>query len=464
MKIDTTSKAIDFWFNDHYAEMLNVLARLVEVRSVAGAKSPNEPNGRGPLIALATMAQIMREYGIEINNFKNSVITADMNKKEPVLGILAHLDVVDAGDGWDSEPFRMKMKDGKLIGRGVMDDKGPAVAALFAMRAAMDIFPRMSKGCRLIFGSAEETGSEDIAAYLKENKLPSNVFTPDADYPVINFEKGRYAPEFSKVFEKADGARVVSFTGGDIMNKVPEKAEAVLAGVSMGKAMECCEGIAGTEFSVSEEDGLTTVTARGRSAHAAHPETGVNAQTALIAALAKMPLYGGGYDAVRALARLIPHGDTEGNALGISMNDEKTGNLTLNFGVLSIGETYVKGGLDLRTPMGASDDNVRAPLEKSFSAEGFRVSGSMVPCHYTPEDSPFIKTLLSVYEDYTGLKGECLAIGGGTYVHDIEGGVAVGCEMPVTDHFIHVANEWISIDELVTSAKIFTRVIIDMCM
>ena len=465
MKTDMLSRVIDFWFNDHYAEMINVLARLVEIPSVAGTPSENEPNGRGPLLALATMAQIMKEYGFEIENHGNSVVTAEMNENDAVLGIAAHLDVVEAGEGWETDPFSLKLRGGKLYGRGVMDDKGPAVAALFAVRAAKDIYPKMTKGCRLIFGSSEETGSADIKAYMKECKMPPNVFTPDANFPVINLEKGMYCPTIKASWKKEDkGARVISLSGGTVHNRVPEKATAVIAGITAAQATEYCAGIDGVTFEVTEEGKNVSITCSGKSAHAANPELGFNAQTALIKAVCGMPLTGEGFKYLCALNELLPYGDTEGKALGIAMSDEQSGALTLNFGVLAMTEEGLTANFDSRVPMCGNDENVRAATEKALSDRGFTVSGEMVPCHYTPEDSDFVKTLLSVYEDYTDKKGECIAIGGGTYVHGIEGGVAFGCEMPGVDHCIHGANEWVSLEDLILSAKIFTRVICEMCM
>ena len=147
------------------------------------------------------------------------------------------------------------------------------------------------------------------------------------------------------------------------------------------------------------------------------------------------------------------------------MGDEISGDLTLNFGVLHFENGVFTGSLDLRCPLCANEENVKAVIEKAFVGNGFSFIGepSMIPVHYVPEDAPVIKTALKVYEEYTGLKGECLAIGGGTYVHDIEGGVAFGIEFHGTDYRIHGADEFAVIDELLLTAKMYAAIIYELC-
>ena len=77
-------------------------------------------------------------------------------------------------------------------------------------------------------------------------------------------------------------------------------------------------------------------------------------------------------------------------------------------------------------------------------------------------DSLLAQKLLKVYEEQTGLKGECLAIGGGTYVHDIEGGVAFGAEFPNQEHNMHGADEFIEIETLSKNSKIFAHSIVEL--
>ena len=194
------------------------------------------------------------------------------------------------------------------------------------------------------------------------------------------------------------------------------------------------------------------------------PEEGVNAITGLLHLLCSLPLAKvGSTAALRALSALFPHGDCAGKALGIAQSDELSGALTLAFSLLTVNGTGLEGQFDSRVPICANDENCRAAAEASFSKFGFSVSGEMDAPHHTPADSPLVKALLKCYEQYTDYKGECLAIGGGTYVHDIPGGVAFGCCMPGFNGNMHGADEHTCIADQLTAAKIFTQAIIDLC-
>ena len=462
-------RGIEQWFEKETGNLLRDLGRLIAIRSVRSEEKPGMPFGEGPAQALSEGAAILERLGFSAQNFENRVITADLSDHEPVLGILCHLDVVPEGDGWSSEPFAASLRDGKIFGRGAADNKGPAVAAMYALRAAKELCPEMTRGCRLILGSAEETGSEDITAYRKAHKMPPYVFTPDAAYPVVNIEKGRLSLTFAAQWEKSETMpRIASFTGGDTVNRVPDRAQALILGLSAEELEALCREYSsrtGAEISAEPADGGVLIRAIGVGAHAAEPEPGINAQSALLALLDALSLPDcGATRTVSALCRLFPLEDTEGKALGIAMKDELSGALTVNFGVLHSTETGMTGSLDLRLPISSTEENTDRVLLAALRSAGFEVTGThKSPVHYTPEESDFVQTLLRVYEEHTGKNGACLSIGGQTYVHGIEGGVAFGCNFPGTDNRLHGADEFIGIDELILSAQMFTRVIIEMC-
>ena len=460
---------IDAWFEAHSGELLEDVRRLIAARSVREEPRPGMPYGPGPTAALEAASEILSAKGFKPFNYENHVVTADLNTYAPVLGMLAHLDTVDVGDGWTSDPFAAVVRDGRLYGRGASDDKGPAVAALYALAAARELAPGLTKGCRLILGSAEETGHDDLAHYRKAHEMPPNVFTPDAGYPVVNAEKGRLVPEFSASWpESAALPRVRAVQGGTTANAVPDRAEAVIEGLPVGEVAAFC-----TEFSqktnavlkAEATDGGVTVTAAGKAAHAAEADEGNNAQTALLSMLAAMPMAESeGFSHIKKLSALFPHGDTSGTALGIAMTDDISGPLTLNFGVLDIGPDGLTGNFDCRTPKCATPETLDTVVERRLNEAGFKLDSlTKTPFHYTDADTVFVQTLLRVFEDYTGQKGACQSMGGQTYVHDIDGGVAFGCVFPGVDTRMHGADEFIPVDDLILSAKMFAQVIIDMC-
>ena len=460
---------IDDWFELHLGEMLEDLERLIEINSVKGASEDGAPCGAGPRTALALARTMLEKRGFEVSEFEDIIITADLGPSPPKMGILAHLDVVDAGEGWETDPFRMTIKDGRIYGRGATDNKGPAIAAMYAMYCARELCPGLRNGFRILLGSDEETGCRDIAQYLEKNDPPPNVFTPDAKYPVVNIEKGRITPFFNASWEKDDALpRVVSISGGKTTNIVPDRTEAIIESFTLNEAESFCREYSdktGARISVREDAGLLTITVEGAASHAASPQQGNNAQTALIEMLAAMPFAeSAGFGFIRALNRLFPHGDYNGRALGIAMSDEISGELTVNFGVFRYDETGFNGNFDSRTPACADDADLPGMVRAAFARENIAATNlSVSHCHHTPEDSSFVQTLLQIYEEYTGNAGECLAVGGQTYVHEIPGGVAFGCEFPEIDNRIHGANEFIGVEQLMVGAKMFAQAILDMC-
>jgi succinyl-diaminopimelate desuccinylase len=461
---------IDAWFKAHQDELVRDVCRLVSVNSVQGEALPGKPFGEGPAEALRVAEELLTESGFQAENHGNCVVTADLNASEPALGILAHLDVVPApGDGWTSGPFDPEVRDGVLYGRGVIDDKGPAVAALYALRAARELAPDLAKGCRLIFGSAEETGHDDLAEYRKTHQMPPSVFTPDADYPVVNLEKGRFCPTFTASWAPSNTLpRVVWIKGGETPNAVPDYAEAYIEGLPLAYIQALCVVMSSKTGAIiaasAFHDGLK-IKSTGKAAHAMMPEKGINAQTALLAVLAELPLAEGeGRRYIKKLKKLFPHGDTLGTALGVAMEDEVSGPLTLNFGVLSLNETGLTANFDCRLPECATEENLDNVTAQALSQAGFTITEvKRTPCHHTPAETPFVQTLLRVYEDYTGKKGECLALGGQTYVHDVDGGVAFGPSFPGVNNRLHGVDEFIAVDDLIVSAKMYTQIILDMC-
>lgn len=449
-------------------DFLKDLKSLVDIKSVREAALPGKPFGEGPARALEEAIKISASHGFDAVNFENYAGEITYGES-PELMLLAHLDVVDEGDFWTYEPYNMKIADGKAYGRGTTDDKGAMLCCLYAMKAARELFGEPKKGVRLVMGCGEETGSEDMDYYFsKREKLPYTL-SPDADYPLINLEKGRFAPKFTKTVNGDGDKAVASFSGGTTGNIVPCKASALLKGITADEISQSIKTVSektGVEFSASEENGLLRVSALGVSAHAAHPVNGNNAQTALISLINTLPLSDNeSARTFRALEKLFPHGETDGNAIGVKMSDETSGELTLNFGVLHLENGTFTGSLDLRCPLCANEENVKTVIARAFSENGISFEGDpgMIPVHYVPEDAPVIKTALRVFEEYTGLKGECLAIGGGTYVHDIEGGVAFGIEFHGTDYRIHGADEFAVIDELLLTAKMYAAIIYELC-
>lgn len=459
------------WMEAHTAQMLEDLKALCRIRSTAGQPEADAPYGDGPAKALDAAMALCAGCGFSVRDYDRRVMTADMGEKDGrALDILAHLDVVEAGDGWDSDPYEPVIRDdGYIYGRGVADDKGGAVAALYAMRCVRELGLPLRRGCRLILGTDEEQGSSDIAYYYKQETPAPHTFSPDSEFPVCNGEKGFYRLRFRKSWTAEDALpRVTALHGGTQVNVIPTEARADIAGIlpvhlMAGAAPLCAELGASCRVEALPPSGARLIV-EGKGCHAALPALGVNPNTALIRVLTELPLADCASTRVlRELDRLLPHGDFLGQSLGIAQQDAPTGTLTCAFTQIDITPEGVSGLCDCRVPLCATAENCKDIADAALAACGFETAGMMVPPHYTPETSDFIRTLLRCYETYTGKEGRCYSMGGGTYVHDVPGGVAFGAVMPGTDVRMHGANERIPVAELVTAAEIFAAAIAEIC-
>ena len=465
-------RKIDQWFEEHRDEMVQDIMRLCRIRSVREESREGMPYGEGPARVLAEALSMAEGMGFATRNYENYVGTVDYNDKETELLILAHLDVVPEGTGWTvTEPYAPKVVDGRLYARGSADDKGPAVAALYALRVLRELDVSLSRNVRLLLGTDEERGSSDLKYYFEREKAPRHSFSPDASYPVCNVEKGSFGGSFTAEWaESAALPRIVYAKGGQTSNVVPRDAEAVVEGLSVPEVDAVARAYADktkARFTVTtSEDGKgVKITVLGEGAHASTPEKGNNAALALVEMLCGLPLAPcEGVERLRAVAEIFPHGDGAGQAAGVAQSDEISGALTLNIGLFEYTLTGLRGVIDSRVPVCANEDNMSRVLERRLADRGLTLSTTKMRApHHTPADSPLVRTLLHVYEEVTGQKGYCYSMGGGTYVHNIEGGVAFGCAKEEVDNHMHGPDEFAVVEDLVESARMFARVIVGMC-
>lgn len=458
-------KSIKTWLAEHEEEFVKDLGRLIAIDSVQGETKPGAPFGEGPKKALEEALSLCEGYGFSVNNMENYVGTADLDAKLPrSLDILAHLDVVPAGEGWEvTEPFKMLEKDGIVYGRGVSDDKGPMLAGLYAMRAVKELGYPLKKGIRMIMGTNEETGSKDLEYYYAREKAGEMSFTPDAEFPIINVEKGQFRGTIFKKRGKEESS-LLSLKAGIAVNAVPQKAVLVFSALGEEEFQAAKQAVE-EQCQVKISKNGNEVTVIGTSAHAATPYLGKNAGLAAVIFATKLSSIGAELKQdLQHLLELFPYGKTDGSGLGIKMEDKESKDLTCTLDIYAIDGEELRFTYDSRVPICATEENCVNTARKNVEAKGFQFeTKGMIPPHYVPSDSPFVQNLLSVYEKVTGLKGECLAIGGGTYVHDVENGVAFGAVLPDVDTRMHGADEWIKVKDLLLAAEIYGEAILALC-
>lgn len=458
------------WMAGREDELAAALAPLIAIDSTIAEPAPNAPFGVGPAKALDAALELASHWGFLTANDDYYVGTADLNTLPDKLHILAHLDVVSVGDGWETDPFTL-VRDGNLIyGRGVNDDKGPAVAAMLAMRCVKELGLPLSGNVKLVLGTDEETGSRDIMHYYSSHPFAPNSVTPDSDFPVTNVEKAHYAPKFSKAWDNQPQVKghLMEVKGGVRINVVPAGCTARILGMTAAEAADVLATVhaeTGVLFDTVEADNVLTISATGIQAHAAHFAGSRNAITAMLEVLARLPLAEDeASKAVRQLNAFFPYADTAGKAIGIAQEDTLSGALTLVLSLLEVNENGFWARFDSRDPLCATPETTKAVVETKMNAIGWDCKGEFGPGHHVDENSEFIQTLLTTYEEFTGKKGRCESTGGGTYVHGIPGGVAFGIGEPAEfDPHVHGANERERLSQLLLAAEIYAAVIARIC-
>ena len=461
---------IEKYIDEHKEEITEDILKLVRIKSDKGIPEKGMPYGQEPAQALLAALQRAADFGFKTVNHENYVGTVDMNDLPPCLDILAHLDVVPAADDWKvTQPYEPVVKDGKLYGRGAIDDKGPAICALYAMRAIKDLKIPLKKNVRLILGTDEECGSSDLEYYYKKEKEAPMAFSPDADFPLINTEKGGFRSTFQADFqENKNTPYILAIKSGIKQNVIPDTADAEIIGITKERIQDLVmrtQKETGVIFSTEICDDRIYIRAKGTGGHAASPEEGNNAITALLQLLSNLPCAPSkGFSCIKELHKIFPHGDWDGKAAGIAQEDKISGKLTISLNILNYSPEKLHAAFDSRVPICANDKNMRQVLMKRGAEAGLQLADDkMYPAHHVQEDSKLVQTLLRCYEMYSGNPGSCKAIGGGTYVHNLKNGVAFGCSTQGTNYHMHGADEYAILEELYMSAKIFAQAIIELC-
>lgn len=420
------------------------IAKIVSIDSVVReAQGDDMPFGEGSAKALNFILGRAEEMGFDVKNIGNGAGHAELGEGETYAGVLTHVDVVPAGEGWESDPFTLTERNGRLYGRGVADDKGAAVVSLYCLKAIKELGIKGKRRLRCIFGASEEVGMEDMEMYFGAEPLPEFGFTPDSDYPVCNREKGIL--QFEIFTEIPENSRLVSINAGSAFNCVAEKTTAVIDGDIDEAAMGTV-----TATGCTCEINKNTIFAKGRSAHAMCPTNGINSAAAVLSALnAQLK-----EEWLGNLCALLCN--TDGTGFGVDCSDEPSGALTFNLGIVETDGRRLRFALDIRYPVTKDGMEIENKLKAKAASLGLEINivENKAPI-YLPTDNPLIRTLCECYEDVTGEKGECYSTGGGTYARALANrGVAFGPANFDSPTNLHEANESLSIDDLVKHMRV----------
>ncbi len=416
-------------------EFFDDLGKLLSLESVDGAK-PEECKK-----ALDFILSRAKDFGLDSELVSEHSGHVQLGEGGKLCGVLAHLDVVPAGNNWSLNPFALTEQNGRLYGRGIADDKGAALVNLYCLRAIKESGVQGKNTLRAIYSTSEETGMKDMDEYFKAQPLPDLAFTPDSEYGICYAEKGILQVEIST---PSNEAKVLSqFHSGKAVNAVPDLAYVMLDSSSYDeqRLMRFADASDGSfEFNYTI-DGLMIIS-RGKAAHACEPEKGFNAAAALIDLIANA------YDVedIGALCSFIDYAlncETNGRSFGIKMKDSVSGALTVNLGVVHIEDGVAKAKFDIRYPVTVNGNYIFRQFKSVAEHSG--ISAEIIHHErplYVEKDSELIELLSGAYESVTGEKAELYSTGGGTYARKLGGrGVAFGPNFKGDDIHMHNADE-----------------------
>ena len=434
-------------------DLFKTASEIIKFKSVENPKEGDAPFGKGVKEALEYALKVGEKYGLTTKNVDNYAGHVEYGRNGKLFGVLGHLDVVPEGDGWDVDPYGGVIKDGYLWGRGSIDDKGPTMAALFALIAVKKFGVEPKSRVRIIFGTNEETGWKGLEYYFKHEEMPEWGVTPDADFPIINCEKGIVNFEISS---KRGKSSVVSIQGGEASNMVASHAKAVIKteDKDLIKRMNDFTPKNGAKIEANYNSGELTVETFGKSAHGSKPEEGVNAIAALLDFLVHADLAD---ESIKLISEKIGY-EPDGKTLGIAGSDEASGKLTLNLGTIQADEENLKIVINIRYPIFFNVEMIESQIKMALKGMNVKMQHNQKPLYVSP-DSDLIKLLSEVYEDVTKEKAFLISIGGGTYARAIPNAVAFGPLFPGRESLEHQPNERIKLDDLLMVSRIYAQLL-----
>lgn len=422
-------------------DVLNSIKGILQIPSVVSDPLPGNPFGVECARALDYALSLADGMGFRTVNLDYKAGYAEYGTGDEMIAVLGHLDVVPAGDNWICEPFDMTMTDGKIFGRGIADDKGPIIGALYALQAVVKSGKPLKRRVRIIFGCDEEVDCTDMARYLETEEIPTMAFTPDAEYPAIFSEKGILYYSLSK---KVKG--LIAAHAGQAVNQVPDSAEMTFQ---------------------AEGKEITVRSKKGRSAHGSTPQLGINAIDDMIKNLTSMPEYEEADESIKAFVRFYEKyylDDLNGEKVSMAMSAPEVGTNSSNVGILFSKEDEIGIKVDFRfIPQYDGETEGKKRLEEIADENGLKLDiYKKRKAIYVPKDSGLIRVLQSVFQRNTGKDMEPVAMGGGTYAKFLPNTVAFGPLFPGEEESIHQPNEHMTEENLFKNIEIMADAIYEL--
>jgi succinyl-diaminopimelate desuccinylase len=430
-------------------EIISNMQSLLQIDSTMdeNPNSKDAPFGEGIRDSLCFMLNLGQELGFTVKNVNNVAGHIEYGEGDEIVGILVHVDVVPAVGKWKYPPFSATIEGNRLYARGAMDDKGPAICSLYAMKVLKDLGVKLNKRVRLIIGTDEESNWRGISEYFKVCEMPTVGFSPDAEFPVIYGEKGIMSID---LISEENSELIVS--SGDRYNVVPDEAEAIL---NQDLKEEFEQFLKSEQLQGKYEEKIILY---GKAAHAMEPKNGQNALVNLCRFLSNYT--------ENNLVHFINDKltDSRFKAMGLSFSDPEMKDLTVNVANMKVNNISGQLGLNLRYPINWNKEEFLKNFREQAAKYQLRVEVKTDQSpHYVSKDDPLVKTLHNAYIEFTNdTKSKLLTIGGGTYARALKKGVAFGLMFPGREEVAHQVNEYINLDDAILSTAILAKAIYDL--
>ena len=455
------------YIDDNKDAIIEDLIKVCRIESVTREDSDVKPFGQSCRNVLDYMLKVGEDEGFKTTNHEYYVGSVMYDTGKPKrIGVLAHLDVVPAGEDWTiTEPYNPVIKDGYLFGRGTGDDKSGAIAGLYIMKAFRDLNVPVNNNIELLLGTNEETGMKDMRYYSKHYEAPDFTFVPDAGFPGAAGEFGRLRYVLTSRNKLSED--FVNAYAGSAFNIIPNKAVVVLNRNTSIDYKSLPEG-----FDIEETEEGIKITSHGVTTHAAGPERGLNAIKVLTNGLLTLK---GLKESDRKIIEFIDNvnNDYYGSFLGIDNQDEVSGQTVSSGTVLKFNEGKVSLLNDCRYCVTDNGDR----LEKNVIAKADEWDYDVIVeektyGYHLDVNGPIIQTINRVYQEFSGHTDRQILIGkGGTYAGRIKNAFATGCiynenwgekpdYLPEGHGGAHQPDEFIKIENYIKGIKLLVTMIL----
>lgn len=451
---------LNYYIDSMKNDIIQSTCQLIQIPSVLTSSTKAcEPFGKNCAKALEYTLNLGKSLGFKTKNLDGYCGYIEFGEGPDLIGIIGHLDVVPEGENWEFPPFSGTISNHNIYGRGSIDDKGPVIASLYAMKAVMENC-EVKKRVRLILGLDEENEWRCIDYYKKHSEIPSIGFSPDADFPCIYAEKSLLNVHFSQPYTQNNPIKIIHIDcKNNALNVVPKYCSVTLEIDSSIAFDQCVNFFKKYDLQTNIQNNRIQLISIGKAAHAAHPDLGLNAISKLIIVLYEffkdfnihLPILSYFYQYI--------YNEFDGKSLGINFEDE-SGILTFNVARFYLDNDNLCISSNLRIPIFTPIATIKEKINKLLSHSGITATYSdEKPALFLPKDSLLVTTLCHAFHEITGLPSTPIAIGGATYARAFKHFISFGANMPGNKDMCHQTNEFISIDNLILSSKIYAKAI-----